>query len=139
MDLMFGAASGLKRQDPDYEACLVANAALGQSSLSSRLGKRVRDTEGLTYSIYSRFTMTDFLDGIWLADVAVAPSNLGKAMKSTREVIEGYCKNGITEEEVLVQKSFLRGQLPGPARDERGHRAGARGRGEVRLWAGVSG
>jgi len=109
MDLIFGAASGLRRKDPDYEACLVANAALGQSSLSSRLGKRVRDTEGLTYSIYSRFTMTDFLDGIWLADVAVAPSNLGKAMKSTREVIEGYCKDGITEDEVEVQKSFFAG------------------------------
>ncbi len=109
MDLMFGAASGLRRKDPDYEACLVANAALGQSSLSSRLGKRVRDTEGLTYSIYSRFTMTDFLDGVWLADIAVAPSNLGKAMKSAREVIEDYCKNGITEEEVATQKSFFAG------------------------------
>jgi zinc protease len=109
MDLIFGAASGLRRKDPDYEACLVANAALGQSSLSSRLGKRVRDTEGLTYSIYSRFTMTDFLDGIWLADVAVAPSNLGKAMKSTGEVIAGYCKDGITEEEVAIQKSFFAG------------------------------
>jgi zinc protease len=109
MDLMFGQASGLRRQDPDYEACLVANAALGQSSLSSRLGKRVRDTEGLTYSIYSRFTMTDLLDGVWLADVAVAPQNLGKAMKSTREVIEDYCKTGITEEEVETQKSFFAG------------------------------
>ena len=109
MDLMFGAASGLRRKDPDYEACLVANAALGQSSLSSRLGKRVRDTEGLTYTIYSRFTMTDFLDGIWLADVAVAPSNLAKAMKSTREVIESYCKDGITDEEVAIQKSFFAG------------------------------
>jgi zinc protease len=109
MDLIFGAASGLRRKDPDYEACLVANAALGQSSLSSRLGKRVRDTEGLTYSIYSRFTMTDFLDGIWLADVAVAPQNLGKALKSTREVIQGYCKDGITEEEVAIQKSFFAG------------------------------
>ena len=109
MDLMFGSTSGLRRKDPDYEACLVANAALGQSSLSSRLGKRVRDTEGLTYSIYSRFTMTDFLDGVWLADIAVAPSNLGKAMKSAREVIEDYCKNGITEEEVATQKSFFAG------------------------------
>jgi zinc protease len=109
MDLIFGEASGLRRKDPDYEACLVANAALGQSSLSSRLGKRVRDTEGLTYSIYSRFTMTDFLDGIWLADVAVAPQNLGKAMKSTREVIEGYCKDGITDDEVAIQKSFFAG------------------------------
>ncbi len=109
MDLMFGQASGLRRKDPDYEACLVANAALGQSSLSSRLGKRVRDTEGLTYSIYSRFTMTDLLDGVWLADVAVAPQNLGKALKSSREVIEDYCKNGITEEEVETQKSFFAG------------------------------
>ncbi|MBI4363792.1 MAG: insulinase family protein [Candidatus Latescibacteria bacterium] len=109
MDLMFGMASGLRRGDPDYEACLIANAALGQSSLSSRLGKRVRDTEGLTYSIYSRFTMSDFLDGIWLADVAVAPSNLSKAMRSTREVIEGYCREGITEEEVAIQKSFFAG------------------------------
>jgi zinc protease len=109
MDLMFGESSGLRRQDPDYEACLVANAALGQSSLSSRLGKRVRDTEGLTYSIYSRFVMTDVLDGVWLADVAVAPQNLGKAMKSTREVIEDYCKTGITEEEVETQKSFFAG------------------------------
>jgi len=110
MDLMFGAASGLRRKDLDYEACLVANAALGQSSLSSRLGKRVRDTEGLTYSIYSRFTMTDFLDGIWLADIAVAPSNLGKAMKSAREVIEGYCKDGITEDEVAIQKGYFAGK-----------------------------
>ena len=109
MDLMFGEASGLRRKDPDYEACLVANAALGQSSLSSRLGKRVRDTEGLTYSIFSRFTMTDFLDGVWLADVAVAPQNLGKAMKSTREVIDQYCKEGITEDEVATQKSFFAG------------------------------
>ncbi|HEY3156842.1 MAG TPA: pitrilysin family protein [Candidatus Eisenbacteria bacterium] len=109
MELMFGAASGLRRRDPDYEASLVANAALGQSSLSSRLGKRVRDMEGLTYSIYSRFTMTDFLDGVWLADVAVAPANLGKAMKSTREVIESYCREGITEEEVATQKSFFAG------------------------------
>ena len=109
MDLMFGAGSGLRRNDPDYEACLVANAALGQSSLSSRLGKRVRDTEGLTYSIYSRFVMTDVLDGMWLADIAVAPSNLSKAMKSSREVIEDYCKNGITDEEVAIQKSFFAG------------------------------
>jgi len=109
MDLLIGAASGLRRRDPDYEACLVANAALGQSSLSSRLGKRVRDTEGLTYSIYSRFTMSDDLDGIWLADVAVAPQNLGKAMKSTREVIDTYAREGITEEEVAVQKSFFAG------------------------------
>jgi zinc protease len=109
MDLFYGMASGLRRTDPDYEAALVGNAALGQSSLSSRLGKRVRDAEGLSYSVYSRFTMTDFLDGVWLADVNVAPANLAKAMKSTREVIDQYCRDGITQGEVETQKSYFAG------------------------------
>jgi len=109
MDLFYGAASGLRRTDPDYEAALVGNAALGQSSLSSRLGKRVRDDEGLSYNVYSRFTMTDFLDGIWLADINVAPANLAKAMKSAQEVIQQYCRDGITQEEVETQKSFFAG------------------------------
>ncbi|HYC36646.1 MAG TPA: pitrilysin family protein [Usitatibacter sp.] len=109
MNLIFGTASGLRRTDSDYEAALVANAALGQTALSSRLGKRVRDTEGLTYQIYSRYLMTDELDGLWFADVNVAPQNLAKAMKSTREVIEQYAREGATEAEVEAQKSFFAG------------------------------
>jgi predicted Zn-dependent peptidase len=48
MNFVMGTASGLRRNDPDYEAALLGNAALGQNSLSSRIGKRVRDTEGLS-------------------------------------------------------------------------------------------
>lgn len=109
MNFMFGQASGLRRTDPDYEAALIANAALGQTSLSSRIGRRVRDTEGLSYSLYSRFFYSDFLDGVWRVNVAVAPQNLKKALASTREEIEKYCRDGITPEEVEVQKSFFAG------------------------------
>ena len=55
MNIVIGGASGLRRIDPDYEAALVGNAALGQSALSSRIGRRVRDTEGLSYSLFSRY------------------------------------------------------------------------------------
>jgi len=109
MNFIFGHASGLRRGDPDYESALIANAALGQNSLSSRIGKRVRDTEGLSYNLNSRFNMTDLLDGIWLVNVNVAPSNLSKAMKSTREEIDKFVREGITEEEVAAQKSFFAG------------------------------
>lgn len=109
MNFMFGQASGLRRTDPDYEAALIANAALGQTSLSSRIGSRVRDTEGLSYSLYSRFFYSDVLDGVWRVNVAVAPQNLKQALASTREEIEKYCKEGITPEEVEVQKSFFAG------------------------------
>jgi zinc protease len=111
MDIVYGQASGLRRTDPDYEAALLANAALGQSDLSSRLGVRVRDTEGLTYSIFSRFAMTDLIDGVFVADIKVAPQNLEKALRSAREVMEKYAKEGITQSELDVQKNFFAGNF----------------------------
>jgi len=59
MDFAFGQASGLRRTDPEWEAAIVANAALGQSSLTSRIGNRVRDREGLSYTLASSFFWSD--------------------------------------------------------------------------------
>jgi zinc protease len=109
MNLIYGHASGLRRSDPDYEAALLANAAVGQTSLSSRIGKRVRDTEGLSYSLSSRFNMTDYLDGVWSVNVAVAPANLNRAMASTLDEVQKYVREGITPEELESQKSFFAG------------------------------
>jgi zinc protease len=109
MNIIIGAASGLRRNDPDYEAALIGNAALGQNALSSRIGRRVRDTEGLSYSLFSRYGNSDLLDGVWYVNVNVAPQNLAKAMKSTWEEIEKFGREGVTDEEVAVQKSFFAG------------------------------
>jgi zinc protease len=109
MNLIYGTASGLRRNDPDFEAALIANAALGQTALSSRIGRRVRDTEGLSYSLNSRFNMSDLLDGVWVVNVNVAPQNLAKAMKSTLEEIQKFAKEGVTEEEMRIQKDFFAG------------------------------
>jgi zinc protease len=109
MNLMYGHASGLRRNDPDYEASLIANAAVGQNAMTSRIGKRVRDVEGLSYSLASRFGLTDYLDGLWYVNVAVAPANLAKALRSTREEFDKYCKEGITEAELETQKTFFAG------------------------------
>ena len=109
MNIIMGSASGLRRNDPDFEAALIANAALGQNALSSRIGRRVRDTEGLSYSLASRFGYSDELDGMWYVNVNVAPQNLARAMKSTREEIEKFAKEGLTDAEVESQKSFFAG------------------------------
>ncbi|MEK7347860.1 MAG: pitrilysin family protein [Candidatus Eisenbacteria bacterium] len=106
-----GHSSGLARRDPDFEAALIANAALGQSGLTSRVGKRVRDVEGLSYSINSRFFWTDAIDGAWALVAAVAPQNAAKAIRSSREVIAQYVRDGIGAEEVETQKSFFAGNF----------------------------
>jgi zinc protease len=109
VNLMMGAASGLRRLDPDYEAALVANAVLGQSALASRIGRRVRDTEGLSYSLYSRFAFSEEVDGLWFVNVNLAPANLAKAFKSTREEIDRYAREGATPAEVQMQKDHFAG------------------------------
>ena len=111
MNAVYGFASGLRRTDPDYEAALIANAAVGQDALSSRIGKRVRDTEGLSYNLASRFQMSDVLDGVWMVNVAVAPANLARALVSTREEFEKYVREGIREDEVESQKSYFAGNF----------------------------
>ncbi len=110
-DFYIGHASGLSRRDPDFEAALIANAALGQSGLTSRIGKRVRDTEGLSYNIVSRFYWTDEIDGAWAVICAVAPQNAAKAIASSRDVVAHYVRDGITPEEVETQKSFFAGNF----------------------------
>ena len=109
LDLTYSHASRIRRTDPDFDAALIANAVLGQSALTARLGKRIRDTEGLSYTMWSRYQLTDDLDGIWITDIKLAPQNLAKAMKSAREVMDEYAANGPTAEEVEAQKSFFAG------------------------------
>jgi zinc protease len=111
VNLVLGSSSGLRRSDPDYEAALIANAALGQNALSSRIGRRVRDTEGLSYNLFSRYDLSDALDGIWFVNIAVAPQNVAKALHSTREEIAKFAAEGATEEEVEIQKNFFAGNF----------------------------
>ena len=109
MNIVIGGASGLRRLDPDYEAALVSNAVFGQSGVASRVGRRVRDTEGLSYALASRYAQTDVLDGLWQVNVNVAPQNVARALHSTLDEIAKYAREGATDAEVAVQKSFFAG------------------------------
>jgi zinc protease len=111
MNIVLGAASGLRRRDLDYEAALVGNAVLGQMTLASRLGKRVRDTEGLTYGVISRFEHSDEIDGVWFVNVNVAPQNAARALAVTREVLDEYGREGASAAEIETHKSFFAGNF----------------------------
>ncbi|HQP42483.1 MAG TPA: pitrilysin family protein [Thermoanaerobaculales bacterium] len=104
LDVFLGHRGELLRGDPDHPAAILANACLGQSTLTSRLGLAVRDQAGLSYGIYSRFFGTLRMAGPWAISLSVAGDNLDRAVALTREVLAGYAAAGPTEEELADER-----------------------------------
>jgi zinc protease len=111
VDVVMGHAGRLRRTDDDYFAAIIANAALGYSTLSSRLGVRVRDQEGLSYGIVSRFLEPTFADGPWVISVTVNPQNVDRAIQSAEEVLNKYVAEGMTDQELHDETSAFVGSF----------------------------
>ena len=109
LEVFLGHRGSLRRGDPEYPAAVLANSCLGQSTLTSRLGMVVRDREGLTYGIYSRFFGTLQLAGPWATFFGVSAANLERAVDLSRAVISDYVTEGPTEEELADERSALSG------------------------------
>jgi len=111
VDVILGHATDLLRSSPDFFAATIANSALGESTLSSRLGLRVRDKEGLTYGINSSFRAPSLVAGPWYIGVSLNPQNIEKGINSALEVIHDYIENGIREDELADEKSSAIGSF----------------------------
>ncbi|HEX8142076.1 MAG TPA: pitrilysin family protein [Pyrinomonadaceae bacterium] len=111
VDILIGTAAPLRRRSEDYYAAVIANSALGQSTLSSRLGLQVRDKEGLTYGINSLFRAPSLAAGPWYVGVSVNPHNVEKAINSALAVLRDYVEHGIQEDELRDEKSSAIGSF----------------------------
>lgn len=109
-DVVLALPAGLTRTAPDFIACTLANSALGQSSLTSRLGVRVRDVLGLTYGIHSSFT-AGRVPGPFAVTLTVKPENRDAAVGSTLEEISRFSKQGLTPTELAHEKSSRIGKF----------------------------
>jgi zinc protease len=109
VDIVIGRATTLVRSADDYLAASIANGILGQSTLSSRLGLRLRDREGLTYGVTSAFLAAGKVAGPWRIGVSVNPANVERAIASARAVLEEYAATGPTERELVQQRNSMAG------------------------------
>ncbi len=109
-DVVIALPADLKRTDPDYLACSLANAALGQSSLTSRLGVRVRDTEGLTYGIHSSISATH-IAGPFSIGLTVKPEMRDAAVAATLDEVGKFLRGGMTDKELAEEKSSRTGRF----------------------------
>ncbi|MEO8287137.1 MAG: pitrilysin family protein [Chloroflexota bacterium] len=109
-DLVLGFP-GLRRSDPDYYAFDLMNLLLGRIGLMGRLGKSVRDEQGLAYYAGSSFE-AGLGAGPWAVRAGVNPTNVTKAITSIRHEIERIRTELIPTAELEGGKRFMTGVLP---------------------------
>ena len=109
LDVVIGHPGGLRRSDDDFLAASLGNSVLGHSTLSSRLGMRLRDREGLTYGVISRFFGASLLDGPWAVTFSVAPPNLDRALTAVREELARFVAEGPSEAELSDERAAMAG------------------------------
>ena len=86
--------------DADFPAVMMANHLLGGGG-SSRLWKRIRETEGLSYDVRSGVGWNSFeANSDWLATAIFAPQNRAKVESAFREELARALKDGFTAKEL---------------------------------------
>jgi zinc protease len=109
---MFQAGLRMKVSDtdPDYPALLLANQMFG-GSLGSRMPNRIRNVEGLSYSVASRFTAPSTGDGALFSGLAIsAPQNTPKVEASFKDELARTVQTGFTADEVATAKKAYHDQ-----------------------------
>ena len=97
----------LNDTDADYAALTVANYLLGSGG-SSRLWKRIREGEGLSYSVRSTIDWNNLdRNSQWEASAIFAPQNRAKVETGVREEIARALRDGFSAQEVGEAQSSL--------------------------------
>jgi len=106
-----GMNTPLEMDDPDYAAVMMANRLFG-GMFSSRLVRRIRDAEGLSYGIRSSVSVPGKDDGATVSAYAIcAPQNAPKVEADFREELARALKDGFTEKEVAAEKKAWKDEL----------------------------
>jgi zinc protease len=102
------ASRGLKRDDPDYIPVQVMNDVLGGGGFTSRLMKRIRSDEGLTYGVGSAFPTRVYYPGLFTVRTFSKNRTVALTAKMVFEELEKIRSTPITQEELDVsKKSFI--------------------------------
>ena len=105
-------------RDADYPALMMANFLLGASG-NSRLWRRVRETEGLSYDVRTGIGWNNFEPNSgWQASAIYAPQVRERVEAAVREEIARALKDGFTPQELAEgQRGLLNFRRLGRAQD----------------------
>ncbi len=99
--ILMVASQALDDSHPDYPALVAGNYVFGGGSLKSRLADRVRQKDGLSYSVASQFR-ADSIDprASQLLFAIAAPENIARVEAAFREELALLLKDGVSAGEL---------------------------------------
>jgi zinc protease len=119
---VYYAVLGLPITDehPDYAALRLSNYILGGGFLNSRLATRIRQKEGLSYSVGSSVSApSQDPAGTFTVYAIAAPENMEQVKTAVREELDLVLKDGFTPEEVeAARKGYLESLKVARAKDD---------------------
>jgi zinc protease len=109
----------LRDDHPDYAALVMGNYILGSGTLSSRLGTRVRQKEGLSYGITSSLGVSSEDERASFSISAIVnPQNIGRLQVCALEEVDRLLHDGVTAEELdQAREGYLQAMKVGRSSD----------------------
>lgn len=102
---------GIDRSSPDYFTAQLLNFILGGGGFGSRLTEELREKRGLTYGVYSSFSMRDHADAM-----TVSTSTKNETAKECLDLIQSELNKLkvalVSDKELSNAKSYLIGSMP---------------------------
>lgn len=116
---MAGYGFPMRNDDPEYPALVVGGQIIGGGFLNSRLATRIRQKDGLSYTVNGSFSASPRdKNGGFNAFMIYNPGNLDKLEVAFREEIERAAKDGFTAEELEAAKGgWLKSRRVGRSSD----------------------
>lgn len=104
--LFAGQNLAMRDDHPDYPAMVLGNYILGGGFLNSRFANRIRQQEGLSYSVGSSFSASSFDErGSFSFSSISAPENVDEVEAAFREELANALADGFTDEELESAKA----------------------------------
>ena len=115
-----GVIFPLRDDDADYAALVMGNYILGSGTLSSRLGDRIRQKDGLTYGVSSALAVSSWDERATLSITAICnPRNMSRVEIDVKEELDRLLKDGVTPEELdKAKEGYLQARQVGRTTDQ---------------------
>jgi zinc protease len=113
------AFPGMRRSDPDWHAAYVMNQILGASGFTSRLTKKIRSDEGLTYGVRTALGEGAHWRGDFTGGLQTSNTSVAYAMRLALAEMQRLKNVPVPMTELKVLKDGLCEAFPGNWSDKR--------------------